>query len=244
MTLKIIGTSHIAKQSVQEVENAFEEHIDILALELDDERLKTLLEKEHSKNKTTLRFRDVRTLGVKVYILARLISWAESHLGSKVGTAPGTEMLKAYKIAKIKKIPITLVDQDVRITLQRLTKLTWKEYYYFIADMMKGLLAGMHIIKQEKIVGIELLQDLDKVPREEIIEKLLLQTKQRYPTLYRTLVTERNKIIARRLSALQHEQPRAHILAVLGAGHKKEVYTLYEKYMKMEYVKRDMGREI
>ena len=123
MTLKIIGTSHIAKESIQAVEKAFEEQVDIVALELDDERLKSLVNREHDHKKTTLRFRDVRTLGVKVYLLARLISWAESHLGSKVGNAPGTEMLKAYKLAKTKKIPIALVDQDVRITLQRLTKL-------------------------------------------------------------------------------------------------------------------------
>ena len=48
--LEIIGTSHIAKQSMEDVEKVIEEgKPDIIALELDSKRLYSLMNKEKGK---------------------------------------------------------------------------------------------------------------------------------------------------------------------------------------------------
>ncbi|MBI4139679.1 TraB/GumN family protein [Candidatus Woesearchaeota archaeon] len=240
MTLNIIGTSHIAKESILDVRNAFDGgSIDILALELDDGRLRAILDRDKLGSKhLSFSFRDVRNLGVKTYLFARFISWAETYLGRKVGISPGSEMLQAFKLAKKNNVSVALVDQDVRITLKKLRGLSWKEYWNFFVDLFKGVLAGFGFISRKSIPGFEVLHNLEKVPSDDCIEKILLQTKFRYPTIYRVLVSERNRFIARRIASLQHQNPGAKILAVIGAGHKKEVEHLYNKYMNMDYIKR------
>ena len=246
MTLHIIGTSHIAKESVEQVRKYFDdEQVDILAIELDEGRLHALIEdtkhdtkqerRTKGKRRGGISLREVRTIGVKGYLFAKLAHWAEHSLGDKVGSAPGTEMLSAYHIARAKNIPVALVDQDVRITLKNISRrFTWGERWNFVKDIFLAILTALHIVKPNKTAQL-VLQDLTKVPREHLIQELLKETKKRYPTLYYTLVTERNKIIARRIASLQHEHPSAHILAVLGAGHEKEVITWYQKYMKADY---------
>ncbi len=241
MTLKIIGTSHISRESISDVGRAFSDgNIDILALELDDGRLRAILDRDKPGGKSSaFSFRDIKNFGVKTYLFARFIGWVEGYLGSKVGVSPGSEMLQAFRLAQKNNVRVALVDQDVRVTLKKLGSLSWRECLNFFVDLFKGVLAGLGIISRESVQGFEFLHNLARVPSDDFIEKILLQTKLRYPTIYRVLVSERNKFIARRIASLQHQNPGARILAVLGAGHKMDVEQLYNKYMNMEFIKNE-----
>ena len=123
--LAIIGTSHIAKQSLEEVEKAIEEgKPDIVALELDRKRLYSLMNKEERK----ISIYDIRRVGFKGFIFSLIGAWAEKKLGKIVGVAPGSEMKKAVMLARKYKLKIALIDQDIEITLRRFSKaLTWRE---------------------------------------------------------------------------------------------------------------------
>src|SRR3989344_1989379 len=93
MQLRIIGTSHIAKQSIEQVERVILElKPQIVAIELDKKRLAGLLS---PNKKGSFSWKDARRIGFKGLLFAWLGSWLERKLGSQVGVLPGDEMRKA-----------------------------------------------------------------------------------------------------------------------------------------------------
>ena len=215
--LIILGTSHIAKQSMDEVKKHIEEEKpDIIAIELDSKRLPALM----SKGPRKIQLRAIRQIGVKGFVFSLIGAWAEKKLGKLVGVAPGSEMKQAVQIAKKNNIKIALVDQDIEITLKRLSKtLTWKEKWNFAADILKSIFT-----KGERIDF-----DLRTVPEKKIIRKLTLKLKERYPNVHKVLIEERNSVIAGNLRNLINSNPDKKILAILGAGHVDDVLELVKK---------------
>ncbi len=216
--LTIIGTSHIAKQSLEDVERAIEDKKpDIIALELDKNRLYSLFKKPGK-----IRIYDIKRVGIKGFVFSIIGAWAEKKLGSMVGVAPGSEMKRAVVLARKKGIKIALVDQDIEITLKRFSKsLTWKEKWNFIADVLMGLFG------KKKEVEVEF--DLTKVPSKEVIQKLVGKVKKRYPNVHRVLIEERNLVMAENLKDILEKNPDKKILAIMGAGHEDEILELVKR---------------
>jgi len=214
--LTIIGTSHIAKQSLDEVEEAIENgKPDIIALELDRRRLYSLFNKPGR-----IRIYDIKRVGVKGFIFSLIGAWAEKKLGKMVGVMPGSEMKKAVRLAKKNKIRIALIDQDIEITLKRFSKsLTWKEKWNFIADITKA------IFVRKKVIEF----DLTKVPDKKTIKKLVGKVKKRYPNIYNVLIEERDHVMAENLRKIMEKYPEKKILAIIGAGHEEDIIKLIKK---------------
>ena len=117
--LVFLGTSHIAKQSMNEVKKYIEEQKpDIVALELDKRRLNALMSKAPRK----IELRSIRHIGLKGFLFSLFGAWAEKKLGKIVGVAPGSEMKQAIKLAKKNGIKIALIDQDIEVTLTKCLK--------------------------------------------------------------------------------------------------------------------------
>ncbi|MDD5650952.1 MAG: TraB/GumN family protein [Candidatus Nanoarchaeia archaeon] len=203
----IIGTSHIAIESINEVERYIRSlNPEVIAIELDKRRLVSLFAK-----KRKLSIKDIKTLGIKGFLFNLIGASIEKKLGNLVGTAPGGEMRKAVELARELKIKIALVDQDINVTLNKLTKsITLKEKLNFFVDIIMGL------FKKEKINF-----DLKKVPNKEIIKKLTTQFKKRYPNMYFVLVEDRNKYMAKNLYRLMLNYNV--VLAIVGAGHEEDL---------------------
>lgn len=220
--LVLVGTSHIAKESVNEVEEVIKnESPNIVALELDKQRLYALTHKIKSR----LSIKDIKRIGLKGFLFSLIGSWVERKLGEKVGVAPGSEMMAAYKLARENKIEVALIDQDIDITLKRFSKsLTWKEKWNFVVDIFKSLIFRTEVVKI----------DLSKVPSKELIAKLLKQVKDRYPNIYRVIVEERNNFMASKLAQLIYRFPEKKVVAFIGAGHEKEILNLVKKYINLE----------
>ena len=215
--LVFLGTSHIAKQSLDEVKKYIEEEKpDIVAIELDAKRLPALMSKAPRK----IRLRAIRQIGIKGFVFSLIGAWAEKKLGKLVGVAPGSEMKQAVQIAKKNNIQIALVYQDIEITLRRLSKtLTWKEKWNFAADILKSIFT-----KGERIDF-----DLRTVPEKKIIRRLTSRLKERYPNVHKVLIEERNSVIAGNLRNLVNSNPDKKILAILGAGHVDDVLELVKR---------------
>ena len=218
--LILIGTSHIAIESVKLVEKVIlKETPDIVALELDKHRFFALV----SGKKRRLKLKDIKKLGLKGFLINLFGAWIEKKLGELVGTPPGSDMLKAAQTAREIGADIALIDQNIMITLNRLNKaITWKEKFRFIADIMKGFIFRKPIVKF----------DLRKVPSETIIRKLTKKMKDDYPSFYKVLIEERNEVMSKNLYNLV--STNKNIIAVVGAGHKKEIIRLIKKKFKNE----------
>jgi pheromone shutdown-related protein TraB len=215
--LKLIGTSHIAKQSLDDVENAVNSlKPDIICLELDKQRLYALV----NNIKGRIKLKDIRKVGLKGYLFSIIGAYAEKKLGQYVGVAPGSEMLKAIELAKKNKIKIMCVDQDIEKTLKRFSQeFTWKEKFRLVYDIIKA------VIFRKKEVDF----DLRTVPSKKIIDKLINKVKKRYPGLYKVLIEERNEFMASKLAKIIEINKDKKVLAIVGAGHEEELLSLIKK---------------
>lgn len=209
--LTIIGTSHIAPQSLREVkETILLRKPGIIALELDEGRFIAMQQK-----KQRISFRMIKELGIRGFLFNIFGAWVETKLGRMVGVKPGSEMIIAIKLAKSLKVQVALIDRDIRLTIKKLLKsITWKERWNFIVDIFKGIFYAKKELQ---------MFDLRKVPPEKLIEKLLAKTKVRYPSFYKVLVAERDAYMAKVLNKLITDNPDIEIVAVVGAGHEKGI---------------------
>ena len=221
--LQIIGTSHIAKQSVNEIKKAFEEfQPDVVGVELDLQRAKSLMENQKSK----ISLAAIMEIGVKGYVFAKIGQIVQKKLGKFVGVSPGTEMKTAVMLAAKGKKEVAFIDQPIQITLKKFSKtLTWKEKFRFVADIFKGLLFPKKQIKQ---YGLDQF-DLSKVPKDELIKKMMGQMKGRYPNVYKSLVGDRNIYMFKRIVKILRTFPDKKVLVIVGAGHKEGIEELLIK---------------
>ena len=221
--VKIIGTSHIAKQSVDEIKSTVNEwKPDIVALELDLQRAAALMSEQ--KSKVTLAM--ILQIGVKGYIFAKVGQFVQQKLGKMVGVSPGSEMKTALNLARKEKLEVAFIDQPIKITLKNFSKyLSWKEKFRFFWDMIKGLVSPK---KQMQEMGLEGF-DLTKVPGKEVVKKLVNQMQKRYPNVYRALVSDRNKYMVRQIVKILRKNPDKKILVVIGAGHEEGMRKLLLK---------------
>ncbi|MBS3140062.1 TraB/GumN family protein [Candidatus Woesearchaeota archaeon] len=224
MPLKIIGTSHIAKQSVKEIAEAMDSfNPEIIAVELDRDRALALM--QNQRNKVSMA--EILRIGAKGYIFAKIGQFVQQKLGKMVGMAPGSDMKTALELARKNNLKTALIDQPIRITLKNFSRnLTWKEKGRFVGDLIKSLVMPKKQLEQFSLENF----DLRKVPRAELIETMMNSLKQRYPSIYKSLVEDRNRYMVRKLVGLAKENPEAKILAVVGAGHKKGMEELFNQF--------------
>ncbi|MGV8172351.1 MAG: TraB/GumN family protein [Candidatus Woesearchaeota archaeon] len=222
--IRLIGTSHIAKESVEYIKKEFSEYNpDILCVELDVQRMHAL----STNQKPDKSIRGIKRYGLQGYLFAIIGGYIQEKLGNVVGVKPGSDMLAAVNLAKENNKQLFLIDQNIEITLRNFSKaFTWREKFRLVYDILKSPFS--------KKVQI----DLNKVPKQELITKLMGDMKDRYPNLYRVIVEERNQVMAKNIYRIMSRNEDKKILIIIGAGHEKELLRL----IKMEDYKRDKVR--
>jgi pheromone shutdown-related protein TraB len=223
--LRIIGSSHIAKDSMAEVERVIlEDKPDVVAIELDRKRLLGLLSGQKSK----IGLEQIRAWGLKGFLFNLIGGWAEKKMGYLVGVKPGSEMLAAAKAAKKIGAKIALIDRDIEITMKEFSKaFRAKEKWHLLRDVFMGLFFAKRELKR---LGIKEL-DLSKVPPKKLIKKLIERVKEDYPGVYKVLIEDRNRYMADRLMELSGKK----IVAVVGAGHEEGIKELLGKKEKITF---------
>ena len=196
--IKLYGTSHVSHESISVIDRAFEEDPDIVALELDPVRLEALMSDGERKDNST--------------VFITLLQKFQEYVGNKTGLMPGEEMLHAYNKALNNDVDVALVDQDIRITVERLKDVRRKEKVKAVFSTLIGVLLPFG----DKF-------DLEEIPDEEKIQELVSQLETSFPGMYRVLMEERNVHIVESISRLQISNPEADIAAFLGAAHRKPV---------------------
>jgi pheromone shutdown-related protein TraB len=217
----VIGTSHIAKRSIENIKESFDIYApDIVCVELDRKRLQALL----SGQKPNYSLSGIRDYGLQGYLFAVIGSFIQKKLGNVVGIKPGSDMLTAVNLARQNNKQLMLIDQDIEVTLRRFSKsFSWKEKFRMVYDILMAPFS-----KKIKI-------NLHDVPKAEIVNVLMEQMKTRYPSIYKTLIVERNQVMAKNIYKIMSENPDKKILVVIGAGHEQGLLDL----VKMEHHRRD-----
>ncbi len=210
----IIGTSHISADSVETIKTICQkEQPDVICVELDKQRLEGLL--NPSKKKPSF-FQLLRQVGFFGTFFVLLGGKLQNYLGKKYGLKPGSDMLQAVHIGKEHKIKIALIDQPIHITLRRLSKsIGFKEYCKMFFEFIVSLLRPKKTLEKYQISDIS----LSKVPSNKVILQLLQTIRKSYPSIYQSLIEERNIYMSKRIIKLIQSKLFSKIVVVVGAGH-------------------------
>ncbi len=211
-SIVIVGTSHIAGESVRTVREVMErERPDCVAVELDLRRL-------HGMRAGKGSMRDAfAILGPANFMLFVMMKWVQGMLSKRTGILPGEEMLRAVDAAEERGIQVALVDRDIAITFERLRSVTSAEKFSLIIFLMSGLVFGPILA----LFGKGRRIDLNKVPEKELVREATEEIRNRFPGIYRILIAERDRYIASRLIVISKSYKKT--LAFIGAGHSEAV---------------------
>jgi len=200
--IHVYGTSHVSEQSLDLIDEKIEEHDpDTVAIELDPVRLQSLL----SEGET----------GTEGPLLIKLLQKFQAYIGGKTGLMPGQEMLYAYNKAQNQGKDTALIDQDIRITVDRLKTVKRKE----------KVKAGISLILGTMLPFGEKMR-VNEIPGQEDISSLVSGFKDSFPGIYHVLMEQRNIHMEQVISRLQRENPEKDIAVFLGAAHRKSVSKL------------------
>ena len=205
MTIILCGTSHISTDSQKRIDDLIAKYSpDIIAVELDRDRVRSLFEKEQPLPVTA-----VLKVGLGPFLFMKMGRFAQKYLAKKVNTSPGVDMKYAIVTAGRHNLKLALIDRHIQVTLRRLFKqITWRERLRFFTKMFTGPFSkDAQTLKK---------MNLKEIPSDEIVDLLMKQMKKDFPSVYKVLVHERNIYMGRHLVKLD---PDYTVLAVVGKGH-------------------------
>lgn len=202
MAIKIIGTGHVLKKSVNEVrEEILNGNYDIICVELDNERFKILKSIEKNLNGVKFSFKFfLNPSDIIRYVLGKI----QQEIGKKLNVFPGSEMKEAILLAEKRNLKIFLIDRNIKITMNHLMDIPLKE--------------KIKMLSFDKNFNI----NIDEILEEKNL-KLILNELKKFPNLYNSLIDERDIYMALNLYSIQKKFPSSNILAIVGAGHKEGI---------------------
>lgn len=207
----LLGTAHVSRSSIEDVQRTLATgDYDAVAVELCGARYRRLTGTD-DWNQTDL-VRIIRS-GQGGMVAAQLaLSAYQKRLADQLDVEPGGEMRGAIEAAAQRGLPLWCVDRDIGVTLKRLVRsLPWYQRWVLV----NGLLASLFTRS-----GVD-EADIENLKQGDVLESTFSEFADRSPTLYRVLVTERDRYMAANLrERISRERPR-RLLVVVGAGHLK-----------------------
>ena len=201
----LLGTAHISKESMDEADRSIREmRPDCVAVELDEQRYKSMQDPESWKNLDV-----VKVLKEKrgFIMLANLVLGSfQRRMGSDVGVKPGDEMRAAVAAAKEEDIPVVLVDRPIQTTLCR----AWaRNSFWGKIKLLSALFAAA--FEKDEISA----EDIENLKRSSEMDSMMGELADYLPAVKTVLIDERDRYLASRI----WEAKGNKVLAVLGAGH-------------------------
>jgi pheromone shutdown protein TraB len=167
----------------------------VVAVELDEERLCALRNRDRGKLDSPLRSG----------LLAWMIALLERSVGSLTEVFPGSEMLEAVDEADRVGAKTSMIDKRIDSILEEIRNVPLLEKLRIGFDVLAALLA----ISTKRGTAQFTKRDFDK---------LMAEFGERYPTLFRILVEERDRHMAERLREIL-DSTTGPVIAVVGLGH-------------------------
>ena len=201
----LVGTAHISSESIELVKKTIEEEApDAVGVELDSQRLEQL--KSGSKWRETNVEEILKNGKSHLFLVNLMLSNMQKKFGDSVGIQPGAEMLAAVSAAEEKKIPVELLDRDIKITMKRgLASMGLKEKAKLGYSVLESFFADEEITKEQ----------IEELKKKDLLSEVMQELGKSAPTVKKVLVDERDEYIARKILA----SPAKKIVAVVGAGH-------------------------
>ena len=203
--LFLVGTAHVSRNSVEEVERIIEEeNPDRICIELDASRMKSKTDENSWEN---MDIKKVLKEGKGFLLLANTaLASFQKRMGEKTGTMPGSEILGAAKLANEKGIPLSLCDREIQITFKR----AWaKSSLWNKCKLLSTLISAA--FSNEEVTE----EELSELKNEESLEAMMKEVAKELPSVKEVLIDERDRFLASKI----YTAPGERKVAVIGAGH-------------------------
>jgi pheromone shutdown protein TraB len=221
-TVYIVPTSHVSRSSSQEVTETVEAiQPDTVAVELDEARFKRLTSMDMKSNFSVKDVLVADGIPIRGKVLLSILAVLQSSVSKRLGIdVSGIDMLAGIEAAEELEIPVSLVDQDMKETLNRFNQ--------EVSLVELGKMVGYF--------GIAYLQfwkssdeDLEEqVEHENMnIDEILDEMGTTFPSFKQVFIDERNEVISTKTVAISREFDE--IILVIGAGHEPGVRELLEE---------------
>jgi len=207
--LVIVGTAHVSRKSIEEVERVIEEERpDAVAVELDVRRYRALIGERENVNLAEV----IRKGNVFLFLFQLILSNFQRRIGRETGVTPGEEMLRAIEKAKEVGADVLLIDRDLAITMRRLwSELGIVEKLKLFYHMLRGLFESDDV-------------EVDEILEKDVLEMLVEEFRRISPKTAKILVDERDAFMA--INLLHALKRYDRIVAVVGAGHREGIEKL------------------
>ncbi|MEO6227370.1 MAG: TraB/GumN family protein [Thermomonas sp.] len=205
----LLGTAHISKASIDAVRSAIASgRFDAIAVELDEQRHKALTEPDALAQLDLVKV--IRERKVAPFAANLALAAYQRRLAEQLDIEPGAELKTAAVEAAARGLPLQLIDRDVGVTFRRiLQKLSWWDRMKLISGLAGGLFADDDVSSE----------DIERLKEGDMLEASFGEFARDTPSLYATLIDERDQFMAARLR--ERTDGASHVLAVVGAGHLK-----------------------
>ena len=222
-TYYIIGTAHVSKDSVQEVEDTIDAiKPDTVCVELCNTRHQALTDKDRWKNLDI--FKVIRE-GKMLLLLANLAVGAyQRRLGKELGVEPGAELIAGVKKAEEVGAELCLADRDIQATLKR----TWGNLTFWQKLNLLGGIIGS-LVSTETIEA----EQIEKLKEKDQLSEMMAELARVMPEVQIPLIDERDQYL---MSSIE-EAPGKTIVAVVGAGPRCRNANLFRKINRPEYLR-------
>lgn len=226
-TIYLIGTAHISRRSVEEVEEVIREvRPDVVCVELDQMRFDALTDETRWRNLDI--FQVIREKKLLFLFASLVLSAYQRKMGEVLGVKPGAELLAGVETAKDVGAEVVLADRNIQATLKR----TWANLGFFAkARVASGLVASYFASDKLTVEQIEELKDRDN------ISDTMNEFAKIFPSVKKPLIDERDLYLISMIREAERKKPRERtgddgpsrdpdaevrgtvIVGVVGAGH-------------------------
>ncbi len=205
----LLGTAHVSKASIEAVNAAIDSgRFDAVAVELDEQRHKALTQPDALAQLDLVKV--IREKKVAPFAANLALAAYQRRLAEQLGIEPGAELKAAATEAVARGLSMQLIDRDVGITFRRILQgLSWWDRAKLIGSVAGGLFDREDVSEA----------DIERLKEGDMLESSFGEFARETPTLYATLIDERDRYMAAKLR--ERDDGAKHVLAVVGAGHLK-----------------------
>jgi pheromone shutdown protein TraB len=197
--ITLIGTGHIFDLSAVLLSIFDEKEPEVIGVELDPQRYQAIL----LRNTDPASYHSAKK---NLPLIYRMLAQFQESMAEEYGVNAGDEMLSAIHYAQSHQLPVAFVDTNA----QQLFTHMWKTMPFFekLRLLFSGV-AGLFVSKKRVEEELKNYQQHYDSYLEEIGKK--------FPTIKRTLIDDRNELMAQRLIELHEKHQK--IVVCVGDGH-------------------------
>ncbi|HRP69143.1 MAG TPA: TraB/GumN family protein [Turneriella sp.] len=207
----LLGTAHVSRESVNDVERAIlAEKPDKVLIELDEGRAKNIQDPNHWKKMDIVQV--IKTGKIYLLFSSILLSLFQKKMGDRLTSAPGAEFKKAIELSEKYNIEHEFIDREIRVTLKR----AWQSVGFFgkmrlIAELVASLFVSEDMENDE----------IEKLKEKDALQSVLDSLPASFRRIREIIIDERDRYMAQKVrdATVNAGKKPKRVLVVVGAGH-------------------------